>query len=568
MDKKRVTILTSIILFCFIAVLFRLADIMLVRHRELAKRSRTQYLIVQDIKPKRGTVYDRKGRELAVNLELDSLYGIPSEVEDAKDTALKLSSLIKVSDSTLEHRLSRGGDFVWISRKLDPKITNRIKEMNLPGLEFLPETKRVYPKGTLAAHVLGFCDIDNKGIEGIELKYDNYIKGRSRKLMLGRDAFGKNLSTGSIPEISGDNIVLTIDEDLQYIVDKELDKAMQETHARAAVAVMMNPETGEILAMADRPAYDPNNPSAFSPADRRNRAITDCYEPGSVFKAILVSGVIQENIFPLSQTFDCSKGSIEVGGRIIHDAERHGVLTLTQVVQKSSNVGAIQIGMRFGKERYYKYIKAFGFGEKTGIDLPGEVSGMLKEPSRWSGVSIGSISIGQEIAVTPLQLLRAYCAIANGGYLLKPYIVSEITDAEGKPVKVFGPQRIRRVISERTSRIVTDILTTVTEDGGTAAKAALDGNPVAGKTGTAQMVDPETRRYSHSKYASSFIGFVPADKPRIALIVVIFEPKGEHYGGHVAGPVFKRIAEQSLTYLNIPIEKDNHLLLVEHDEDR
>jgi len=327
---------------------------------------------------------------------------------------------------------------------------------------------------------------------------------------------------------------------------------------------MMDPFTGEILALANRPTYDLNDISGANRHEVRNRAITDIYEPGSTFKIVVGSAALEEKLFPRGQTFDCSRGSIEVGGKNVRDAHKHGVLTFEEVIQKSSNVGSIQIGMRLGKERIYNYTKRFGFGEKTDLDLPGEVSGWIRTPERWSTTSLGAIPIGQEVAVTPLQVLRAYAAIANGGYLVKPHVVAEIRTPQGQSVFSVQQGQKKRILSERTAGAMRDILKTVVEEGGTATGAAIQGNKVAGKTGTAQLVDSRTKRYSRDRFISSFVGFVPADNPKLAMIVVIYEPKGQIYGGVVAAPVFKTVADQALSYLNIPMDDspEQNLLMV------
>jgi cell division protein FtsI (penicillin-binding protein 3) len=366
--------------------------------------------------------------------------------------------------------------------------------------------------------------------------------------------------------VPGNNILLTVDEGLQYIVERELTNAMVERKAKAAVAIMMNPMTGEILALANRPTYDPNFPSAADGEEKRNRAITDLYEPGSTMKSILASAAIEEKAVSLNNMFDVSKGSIKVGGKTIHDVHRHGVLTFQEVIKKSSNVGAVKIGMRLGATKYYEYMKRFGFGEKTGVDFPGETRGILRNVKNWSGTSLAAMSIGQEIGMTPLQMLRAYSAIANGGVLMKPYIVSEIISPDGKAIKRNSPTEERRVISKATAATLRDILKTVVEEGGTAQKANVKGNLVAGKTGTAQIFDPKTGHYSKNRFVSSFVGFAPADNPKVALIVVVYEPAGETYGGLVAAPVFKNIIEHTFAYLDVPMEtEENKILLVSRE---
>jgi len=524
---------------------------MLLNHGRFFAKAMDQQLKKEEIQVRRGIVFDRRGRELAVNLELESLYCDPLEVDSPEAGAQVVSEITGKPRQAILNKLSSEGRFVWLERKLDMDAARRIRESKIKGVGFVQDAKRFYPKGSLASHILGFVDIDNKGIEGVELKYNTYLKGNGGKVVFERDASGKTLSQGVDMESKGNNLVLTIDELLQFMVEAQLDEALKQWHAAAATAIMMDPFTGEILALANRPSYNPNLPGGSGSAERRDRAITDCYEPGSTFKIIVGTGAIEEKIVKLDSPFDCSRGSVEIGGRTIHDAHRHGLLTFKEVIQKSSNVGSVMIGMKLGKERVYKYARAFGFGEKSGIDLPGEVSGWIRPPERWSGVSLGSISIGQEVAVTPLQVLRAYAAIANGGFLVRPHVVSRILSPEGKETWSFRPEG-KRAISRETADTFKGILKTVTEEGGTAKMASVDGNEVAGKTGTAQIIDPRTKRYSHEKYVSSFVGFVPADDPKIAMIIVIYEPKGQIYGGVVAAPVFKKIAESALSYLDVP----------------
>ncbi len=559
--RKRAVVLNTVIAFGFFVVILRLAEIMLLDHERFYKRAMTQQMKQEDVQVRRGIIFDRHGREMAVNLEFESLYCDPSEIDSPERIASVLSGVTGRPSRAILSRLSSEGRFSWLERKLDPAVAKKVKDLKLKGLGFVDDAKRFYPKGSLASHVLGFVDIDNRGLEGIELRFDSHLRGSSRKVTFNRDASGRTLSQGVDMESKGNNLVLTIDEGLQYIVETELDRAVAEWRASSATAIMMDPFTGEILALANRPTYNPNSPSSNRDSDRRNRAITDVYEPGSTFKIIIGTAALEEGAVTLNSTFDCSRGYIEVGGRTIHDSHRHGVLTFREVIQKSSNVGSVMVGMKLGRERIYRYAKAFGFGEKTGIDLPGEVPGWVRPPDKWSGVSIGSISIGQEVAVTPLQVLRAYAAIANGGFLVMPHIASRAVSPEGKLVWSFNSEP-RRVISSRTAEVFKDILKTVTEYGGTAESASVEGNYVAGKTGTSQVVDPDTRRYSKERYVASFVGFVPADNPRIAMIVVIHEPKGQIYGGAVAAPVFRRIAEKALSYMDVPREDTGGNMLV------
>ncbi len=564
MSKKRAVILHTAIIFSFILVSLRLADLMIIDHKRLTEKAQQQHIKVEDIQVRRGTIFDRKGRELALNLERESLYCDPEALTADKEDIKKLASLVNKEPRRILAKIPDEGRFVWIKRKLAPEIADKVRDLDIEGLGFVTEAKRVYPKGELASHIIGFVGIDNQALEGVELKFDKYLTAKGGKVLLERDASGKTLSSGVNMEAKGNNIVLTIDEVLQRLVEKELDKAMEQWKAAAASAIMMDPYTGEILALANRPAYDLNRSGNVPGFEKRNRAITDCYEPGSIFKIVIGTGSLEEKLVTPNSLFDVSKGGIQVGGKTIRDVHKYGVLTFKEVIQKSSNVGSIMAGMKLGKENIYRYAKLFGIGEKTGIDLPGEVSGWIHKPERWSGTSLGAIPIGQEVAVTPLQMLRAYSAIANGGILVRPHIVSEIISPDNSIIASFRDNDSHRIISADTAETFRDILKSVTEEGGTAKSASVDGNLVAGKTGTAQMIDPVTKRYSRDKYVSSFVGFVPADKPRLAMIVVVYEPKGQIYGGVVAAPVFREITRQALSYLNVPREDNlgQHALLV------
>jgi cell division protein FtsI/penicillin-binding protein 2 len=564
LNKKRAIILNTAIIFSFFLVSLRLADLMILNHERLSERAKLQHVKVEDIQVRRGLIFDRRGRDLALNLELDSLYCDPENLILDNKGLRRLSSVISKEPRVILSKIPAEGRFAWLDRKLEPDTADRVRKLNIKGLGFLTEAKRFYPKGKLASHILGFVGIDNQALEGVELKYDRFMKTSGGKIFLGRDAGGNTLSSGVDIEVKGNNIVLTIDEGLQYLVEKEIDRAMVKWRASAASAIMMDPFTGEILALANRPTYDPNSPGSASDSDRRNRAITDCYEPGSTFKIVIGVASLEERIARPDKLFDVSKGYIEVGGKTIRDVHKHGILTFKEIFQKSSNMGAITLGIRLGKEKIYKYAKLFGFGERTGIDLPGEVSGWINSPEKWSGTSIGAISIGQEVAVTPLQILRAYSAIANGGFLVTPHIVSEIISPDGQELASLKDKEMRQIISARTAETFKDILESVVEEGGTGRSASIEGNKVAGKTWTAQLINPSTKKYSREKYVSSFVGFVPADNPRIVMIVVIYEPKGQIYGGVVAAPVFKDITDQALSYLDIPMENspDNDKLLV------
>ncbi|MCX7987967.1 MAG: penicillin-binding protein 2 [Thermodesulfovibrio sp.] len=549
---SRITILKYLITFCFVVIIFRLFLVMFVEHEVYLQKANMQHVKKEEILPKRGNIYDRTGRDLAISLEKDSLFIDPGLIKGNETINLLKNYVKNVDYNEIMNDAENNKRFVWIKRKLDDETAKKIKELKLQGVGFITEHIRYYPKGSIASHVVGFVNTDEEGIEGLEKYYNRYLKAQKTSKVVLRDATGKKLSDGNYGEIRGNDVFLTLDEGLQYIVEKHLDEAMNKWQASSATIIMMEPFTGEILALANRPNYNPNDLKTIKNLSViRNRSITDLYEPGSTFKIITASAALEEKIIKTNTKIDCAPGFIEVGGKKIKDVHKYGVLSFEEIIQKSSNVGTIKIAMMVGREKLYDYIKKFGIGEKTGIDLPGEISGHIKPVSKWSGTSIGAIPIGQEVAVTALQMLRAYSAIANGGYLVKPFIVSEIRSPEGNIIYKAVIQR-ERILSEKTAYTMREILKKVTQEGGTATTAKVEGNNVAGKTGTAQKYDPKIRKYSKDKFVSSFVGFIPAENPRIALIVVIHDPKGAHYGGVVAGPVFKAISDEALAYLNVP----------------
>lgn len=578
--NRRGIIIVAVISLAFAAVIARLAYIMLLNHDLFLAKARGQQTKKETIPVKRGVIYDRQGRELAINLDTESVFCDPAELHKTEDLGrpLKVHNPEQVA-AQLSHTLGTDAKavltklnttdkhFLWIERKVDAERARQVRDLKVRGIGFVPELKRHYPKGTLASHLIGFVNSENTGLEGIERQYDKHLSTQTESTTHVKDARGNKLSEGVSKELKGNDIILTIDEGLQHIVEKHLDGLVAKWHPASATVIMMDPYTGDILALANRPTYNLNDSGNAGMQKLRNRAITDVYEPGSTFKVVAGAAALEEGTAKPNSHFDCSAGTIEVGGRRIKDDHRHGVLTFEEVIQKSSNVGTIKIGMGLGKQRLYEYIRKFGFGEKTGIDIAGEVSGLLRAPEKWSGMSIGAISIGQEIGVTPLQIVRAYAAIANGGLLVKPHVVAAIRTPDGK-LTYKAETKAERILSEKNALKFRDILKRVTEDGGTAKTAAVDGNKVAGKTGTAQIFDQRTKRYSKERYISSFVGFVPAGDPRLVMIVVVHEPKGAIYGGVVAGPVFKDISNEALSYLSVPRDdqRERGLMLVSTKE--
>lgn len=550
--RLRATILVFLLFFalCFSRLFF----IKFFKSNYLSNIANQQHNLYIELEPLRGIIYDRNLNPLALNLPADSLYASPRRIKDKEKVIKSLNNILGLDYNYLKRRIYRDKAFVWIARKITPENVDKIKKLNLEGLDFIRESKRCYPNKHLASGVIGFAGLDNIGLEGSELYYDEYLKGSNGWAQVLRDARQNNLLWQKmiLPK-DGYEIILTIDEFIQFVTERELDNVYAKFHAKGASVIVVNPKTLEILAMANRPTYDPNRPEGANPDSRRNRAICDMFEPGSVFKIVTASAALEEGRFSESERFFCENGSYRVANHILHDHQPHGWLTFSRVIADSSNIGTTKIAQGLGADIIYKYADSFGFGKTLGIDMPGEISGVLKEPRFWSKTSIGAVPIGQEVGVTALQLACAISAIANGGVLMKPFVVKAIRHKDGEIIQEFQPQEIRRVISANTAKRMSDILVLVTEEG-TGKSARVTDFKVAGKTGTAQKVEANGA-YSHSKYIASFIGFAPADEPLIAIVVIIDEPRPSYFGGVVAAPVFKSISQEVVKYLKVQGDK-------------
>ena len=516
-----------------------------------------QHEKVLKLEPRRGAVYDRYKEPLAINLEMKSIFADPRYVEDKERTADVLSRMLDVDKSLVLDRLNKDKAFVWIKRKVDLDEAEKVKKLNLKGIHFVPESRRNYPNDSMAAHVIGFAGLDNKGLEGLELKYDDKLKGEPGYRHLLRDARRRTVlfnDRDSIPAKDGYNITLTLDTVVQYITEEELEKMVKKYNATSASAIVMDPFTGEILALANYPTYNLNEFSESLISERKDSAVTDVYEPGSVFKIVTASAALNEGTVSLDDKFDCENGEYSVGGRILHDYHAYDELTFKDVIAKSSNIGTVKVAEKVGKEKVYEYIKRFGFGENTGIELPGEVPGISRPPSVWSRSDITTIPIGQGIAVTSLQLACALSVIANGGYLVQPYIIDNISTWEGVIYKKFKPFLKREVIStdtaEKTKEMLREVVTT-----GTARNINAKKYDICGKTGTAQMVNPKGGYYDN-KYYATFIAFAPKDEPRVCVVVVAKDPHPGHFGGVVAGPAVKNIIDRTLEYMGVPVNSE------------
>ncbi|MGA2954157.1 MAG: penicillin-binding transpeptidase domain-containing protein [Thermodesulfobacteriota bacterium] len=551
--RLRITILLGLFSFLFLVIFGRAYQLQVVQGKKLAAMADRQSQRIVQLVPKRGILYDRKKEEMAISVEVDSVFIQPGKAEDIQTVAQKIGPVLGQKPGPLLSKMKKEEPFVWLQRGITPEQRAAIEKYNLSGVDFLKETKRFYPQGEVGVHVIGFAGLDAQGLEGVELGYDEFIRGEPGFIVISKDALGRSITPQSLPfhqSLDGCEIILTIDKNIQYIVEKELKKSVQACSAKGGMAVVMNPKTGEILAMAVQPSFDPNHFSSSPPQVRKNRTLTDTFEPGSTFKVFLLSAALEEQIAEPKEMFFCENGSYMVGGRVVHDVHKYGWLSLGDVIKFSSNIGASKVGRKVGKNKLYRYLKNFGFGGKTGVDLPGEVSGFLAAPRYWSEVGLANISFGQGVSVTALQLTAALAAVANGGVLMRPYAVKAVLDSNGNVLKENRPKPIRRIISAETATTVTQILKSVMEEGGTGRAASLSGYEAAGKTGTAQKALANGRGYS-DKRMGSFYGFAPADNPQVVITVVIDEPQGSNYGGVVAAPAFKGIGEQILPYMGI-----------------
>ncbi len=547
---RRVFILIGVMALWAAVICARLYFLHVVHSADYKQRAEHQQQRILEVSPRRGVIYDRNGNELAVSTKVDSIFAIPDDIEDAGKTVKTLAALTGVSKDDLAERLRSPRSFVWIKRKLNAGEAAALRKAKLPGIYFQKEDMRYYPKRELAAHVLGYVDIDEKGLGGLEYRYNGSIGGEAGRVLIMTDARGRSFDSIEQPVAPGANLITTIDENIQYIVEKEIAATVEKTHAKGISVIVMNPRTGEILAMGNYPTFNPNEYAKYGQQSWINRAVSHTYEPGSTFKIVTAASALEEGLADPAEMIDCQNGVITVFGRVIHDWKRFGMLSVKEIMQNSSDVGAIKLALRVGDERFADHIARLGFGKVTNVDLPGEERGLAKPASRWTKSSVGSIAMGQEIGVTPLQIVRMVSAVANGGILYRPYVVKKVQDPQNGILSETEPHGERAISAETAARLQ-DMLEAVVTDG-TAKSGKLEGYTAAGKTGTAQKIDENTGRYSATKYVASFAGFAPASNPLISMIVMIDEPIGAHHGGEVGAPVFKRIAEQVLRYMSVP----------------
>jgi cell division protein FtsI (penicillin-binding protein 3) len=562
--RFRIYIVAVFFLFALSTVLSRAVQLQVIEKDRLQKMAKDGYRKIVPLPPKRGSILDREGHELAVSLEVGSVYAEPRRITDKVGTAKKLASHLDMPAGKILTLLKKDKSFVYIKRKIPSDKIETISQLRLLGVGSTKETKRFFPGKEIASQLLGIVGDENQGLEGLEKRYDDLLRGEAQVLVQMKDAVGRPFYISKPAEEKRDthNIILTIDKDIQYKAEQALEKAVIKAKAKSGQCLVMNPETGEILAMATAqgyntatetiaPAFNPNIFRDYKPNAWRNKVIADCFEPGSAIKAFLLAAALDAHVVTPNTKFNCENGEYRVANRVIHDTKKHGIMTAADIVVVSSNIGAIKIGNELTYENYYEYLCKFGFGQKTGVDLIGERDGLIRSPEEAGPVERSNAYFGHGMTASSIQLASAMAAIANGGRLMKPYVVKAITDEAGKTIKEYQPQFVRRVLSEDAAKTISKVLEDVATERGTALDAAIDGYRVAGKTSTAQKIDPETGRYSGRDYVALFAGFVPANRPRLVILAMVDEPRGIHYGGLVAAPVFKEVGQWALSNLRV-----------------
>ncbi len=559
MNHRRMKILAVILFAAWSGLVMRLFYIQVFSSSSFKQIAQNQQLRDDKIDYYRGDILDRNGKKLATDITYYSFSANPKVITEKWKTAELFRKVFGGTREQYLEQLRKKKSFVWLKRKVQASTADKILAYKLPGIYQHKVYGRLYPSGESMGQITGFTNIDNKGIEGLELIYNDVLAGATGSQTLKRDGLGRRTVDFNFPienAVDGNSVITTIDLNCQTIAIEELAKGVKQFNAKAGTVILMNPHTGEILALASIPTFDSNSPGKFNPEARRNRAVTDSFEPGSIFKLVPIAAALEKNLVTPETIFFCENGHVMVGRHRFRDTKPHGNLTVKEIMSLSSNIGAYKIAQMLGPASYYGFIRDFGFAQKIGIELSGEAPGFVRKPSKWSKTSLSALSIGQEISVNALQIAAAYGVVANGGILVKPYMIKSITDTDGNVVQNYTPQKIRRVISENTAKTLTDFFVSVVEEG-TAEKAKIPGKEIAGKTGTAQKVDPERKILSQTDYMSSFVAFYPAKNPRIVGLVVLDTPKPSYFGGSVAAPIMKNIINR-LTYIpgnNILAEK-------------
>jgi len=545
-----------LIILGFIAI-FRIVNLQIIDYSFYKDKARRMHLSTIKQQIGRGSIYDRNKKILAESVKTQTIYICPREIKDKNEVLKVLSENLSIPKDVLIKKITTKKYFEYIKRKVDPVIAEKILSKKLKGVYAQSEEKRFYPMGETCVHVVGISGMDNTGLEGVEYKYEKYLHGKIGRIQIKRDAFGRPIMIDSV-EIKkaekGADLYLTIDSNLQYAAYNELKQTVEKFKAHSGTVIIMNPNTGEIYAMVNYPSYDPYHFASYEKKITRNKAITDIYEPGSTFKIFTMSAFLKEFKDGEQYKVFCGNGEYEYFGRKIHDHEKHGWLTATEIIKYSSNIGIVNLGLKVGQERLYNEYNKFGFGKETGIDLPGEAKGILRHYKKWDNTSLTSIPYGQEVAVTSIQLAKAYSIIANGGYDIIPYIVEKIVK-DNKVIYSASGKKLSKILGETERLKLVNMLKSVTEKDGSGKKAAISDYFVAGKTGTAQKHNPDGKGYAQGKYIASFIGFLPADKPEVLTLVTIDEPKIIYFGSEVAAPAFRNLTSLAISVLKITPDK-------------
>ena len=557
-NQRRLITAKVLFLLMFLVIGGRAVQLQMLEGDKLMRLGQRQHLKEWIVLPKRGALFDRSGEPLALSMESQSVYARPHRIQDPPQLSRSLAQILNLPVGDVKQKISSTKPFVWLKRQVSSMEAEKIQALNTDGIGMFYEPNRHYPQGQLAGQLIGFVGRDSEGLEGLELKYNEFIRGETGSSIAERDALGRRVLVQGVEGLHippGSDIHLTLDTSIQHIAEKELEASIVKYRAKAGVAIVVEPFTGEVLALANYPSFDPNAYAKESAEQRRNRAVTDSFEPGSTFKTILAAAALEEGVVGKNDLFYCEMGKYPYAGKVIHDTHSYGWLSFSKILQVSSNIGFTKVAEKLKKDRYYKYIEKFGFGQLTGIDVPGEVAGVVRKPENWSAIDLATHAFGQGISTTPLQLVMAYAAIANGGFLMRPYVAQRVVSSQGEVVLENQPHVVRRVISEKTAKLLSSMLQDVTNEGGTGVMANVEGFEVAGKTGTAQKADPIHGGYAAKKRVGSFVGFVPANNPRLVALVLIDEPEVNVYGGVVAAPVFRNIAQGALRHLVVAPEK-------------
>ena len=572
LERWKIMALALVMVCAAAGLVSRAYYLQIVRHDFFYTKSLQQSRQAVEIRPERGEILDSRGNKLAISLESESVYVQPHKIVSKKKAARKLARILPFSSRKIYRKLASKKSFVWIERDVLPGQAEKIKKLHLKGVGFVKESRRFYPNRELAGQLLGFVGVDSRGLEGIEHRYDRYLQGKKNIVFLERDARRGILDPGDLGSVEGTRgktVIVTIDRSIQHTVEQELARAVAGSGAKRGLAMVMDVESGAVLAMSQYPFFNPNSFTSSKPYIWRNRAVVDMIEPGSTFKVFTVAAALDQGVVTPDTCFDCEQGKYRIGGRTIHDTHKHGKLNVTEIVKLSSNIGCSKIAARLGKQGLYDFLRRCGFGSRTGIDFPGEKEGMLRDWHRWRDVDLSNISFGQGVGVTPVQLMMAYAALANGGYLVKPYLVQAVVNENGwKVYEHHVTSGRRRAFSPKVARQVSAMLETVVDDDGTAPKARIPGYRVAGKTGTSQKYDSKKKKYSRKNYLASFIGFIPAPENHGKLLVYVMldEPRTSIYGGMVAAPAFSRIGQRLLAYLNV--EPSSRVMLAARESEK